>query len=155
MVEIKWQDPPTIRQRPGAYDDVIAVLKQNPGKWALISEDWKTSAGPAAFKQQGCEATTRKNTDGKTWSVFARCPISKEHPARIPTATEVEKAKVQKAVQTGTALKPPAPAADRSPVPVSVGGAQARGGVRPANDFGMESFRAARAARGFPAEGKR
>jgi hypothetical protein len=155
MVEIKWQDPPTRRQRPGTYDDVIAALKQNPGKWALIIEDWKTNAAPAVFKQQRLEATARKNKDGKTWSVFVRCPISKEHPARIPTATEVEKAKVQNAVQTGTALKPPVPATNRRPVPVSVGTAQAQAAVKPANDFGMEAFRAARAARGVPAEGKR
>lgn len=155
MVEIKWQDPPTARKKRGEYEAIITVLKQNPGKWALISTVWRHNSAPDAFRKQGCEVTTRKNKDGKTWSVFARCPISKDHPARIPTATEVEKAAVQKAIQTGTALKPPAPATDRRPVPVSVGEAQARAAVRPANDFGMESFRAARAARGVPAEGKR
>lgn len=153
MVEITWQDPPTRRQRPGEHDELIAVLKQNPGKWALISKDWKTNTSPAVFKQQGCEATTRKNKDGKTWSVYVRCPVSKAHPARIPTATEVEKAAVQKAIQTGTALKPPPPAVPRRAVPVSVGEAQARAEAKPANDFGMAKFRADRAARGVRPEG--
>lgn len=153
MVEIVWQDPPTKRQRPGEYDDLIAVLKQNPGKWALISKDWKTPSAPAAFRQQGCEATNRKNKDGTTWSVYARCPISKAHPARTPTATEVEKAAVTKAIQTGTALTPP-PAPVRRAVPVSVGEAQARAAGVAANDFGMAKFRADRAARGVPPDGK-
>ena len=129
-----WQDPP--RGRGGRslnYGALIEALQSNPGRWALIANDWRTSAGPAAFRQNGCEVTTRRNKDDKdgekTWSVYARYPIKTLPPSP-------EKARVDAAVATGTALKPaPAPA-------------PRRGSVAPANDMGLSKFLADRRARG-------
>lgn len=132
MVEIVWQDPPKSRNgRAINYAAVIESLKANPGRWALISADWKTSAGPAAFRQNGCDVTTRRNKDDKgdekTWSVYARYPVKVVPPSPA-------KARVDTAIATGTALKPPAPAVRQS--------------RPPANDMGLSSFLEQRRARG-------
>lgn len=78
MAEIlSWQDPPT--RNPGRgndYSKIIEQLKAKPGQWALVIKDWKTTAAPAAFRQAGCEATTRRNADKKTWSVYVRFPAA-------------------------------------------------------------------------------
>ncbi|MDN4645379.1 hypothetical protein [Arthrobacter sp. PsM3] len=147
MVELTWQDPPSRRGGTSAdYDAVIEVLKENPGKWALISAEWKTTTPPSAFKQNGCEATARRNKDSKTWSVYARFPRPKTQPA--PTAkVDAEKAQVRQAIQTGTALTPPPAAAPKRPAPAAEP-------VRPSNDMGMSQFLAARRARGVPPEGQ-
>lgn len=136
MVELTWQDPPRRSGGKGSdYDLVIESLKANPGRWAQVSADWKTSAAPAAFRQNGCEVTTRRNkaTDGeKTWSVYARCPVK-------VTPVSEDKLKVDKAIATGTALTPPALAPPRR-----------QGSTPPANDFGLSKFVADRRARGVP-----
>lgn len=134
MVEIVWQDPPS---RGGkGYEHFIEALKQNPGKWALVSPDWKTTAPPSAFRQNGCEATARKNVDGKTWSVYARAPIPKGQPR--PAAPPADsKPAVQRAVQTGTALVPPTPAVPRPKV----------GEEPPAADPGLSNYLEKRRAR--------
>lgn len=141
MVEIMWQDPPTRRQRPGEYESAIAELKKHPGRWALISAEWKTAHAPNAFRQAGCEITSRRNKDAedgtKSWSVYARFPLRKPS-AEEAKAAAAEKAAVQKAVKTGTALTPPPKAVVRTQ-PVE---------VRPGNDMGLTKFLADRRARG-------
>jgi len=143
MVEMKWKNPPSRSSRGTQYDEIIEELKKHPGRWALISEDWKTSGPPSRFKKAGCEATCRANKESKTWSLYARY-APKGHVAA--PAPAVGKAAVAKAVPTGTALTPP-PAAPKRPAPAPA--------PAPAvNDFGLGAFRAARAARGVPPEGK-
>jgi len=145
MTELKWQDPPARRGGTGAdYSVVIDKLKERPGKWALIADAWKTSAPPAAFRQNGCEATARRNAGSKTWSVYARFPAPASSAPAASPAKGAEKAKVQEAVRTGTALTPP-PAAARQPKPPAAGSPAS---VRPANDMGLSKFLADRRARG-------
>jgi hypothetical protein len=135
MVEIVWQDPPS---RGGkGYEQIIEALKQNPGKWALVNPKWKTSAAPAAFRQHGCEATTRKNDDGKTWSFYARSPMPKAQPRPAAPSPADDKAAVHRAVQTGTALIPPPPVIPRPKV----------GEEPPAEDPGLSKYLEARRAR--------
>lgn len=152
MVEMKWQNPPSRSTLGALYDEMIAELTTNPGEWALIKEDWKTSAPPAAFQKAGCETTTRanKDTSPKTWSLYARYPLARQRAAD-PVPADVDKAKVRQAVRTGTALTPPPPAAPRRQPPAPAPAAPACG---PANDFGMAKFRADRLARGVPPEGQ-
>lgn len=139
MVEIKWQDPPSRGGGTGVnYDPIIETLKQNPGRWALISDEWKTTAPPSAFKQRGCEATARRNKGSKTWSVYARYP----GPKAAAAAPDQDKARVREAVKSGTALVPPPAAAPRRPAPAPAAA------VRPANDMGLSKFLADRRARG-------
>ncbi len=134
MVEIIWQDPPTRGGGTGInYDPVIDELKKNPGRWGLINTEWKTSAAPAAFRQQGCETTTRRNKGKKTWSVFARYPLP---AAKQQSAAQQE---VKKAIQNGTALVPP----------------PSKPATTPGDDLGLKRFREERAARGVPPEGRR
>lgn len=118
MVEIKWQDPPAKNTgRGNDYSKTIETLKANPGKWALVISDWKTTAAPAAFRQAGCEATTRRNADKKTWSVFVRYPV--KEPKVRTDAGHGKKSEVEQEVATGTALRPPA---HSLPAPEASGG---------------------------------
>ncbi|AZS11741.1 hypothetical protein HOU96_gp43 [Arthrobacter phage Maja] len=144
MVQIMWKEPPTEdRSKAGL---IIEHLKQFPGRWALVQEGMKSSAGSATFKNKGCEAVSRRSADLKTWEIYARWPVSEEYPEWVPPKLPEEAARpapasaskqaVQKAVATGTALRPPAPALPRKPA------------VAAPNDFGMAQFRADREARG-------
>ena len=144
MVEIIWREPPTEdRSKAGV---IIQHLKQFPGRWAMVQSGMKSSAGAATFKDKGCEAMARRAEDLKTYEIYARWPVSEEYPEWLPPALPTapkddEKAAVQKAVATGTALKPPAPVIPRrAAAPTEPPAA--------ANDFGMAKFRADRAARG-------
>lgn len=121
MTELTWQDPPSrTGGKTRAWEPVVEQLKANPGKWALVAEDWTYSAPPAAFRQAGCEATARRNKaeNGakKTWSIYARYPVKKS-PAPSPA-----KAQVEKAANNGTALTPPPTARAPLPPPKNSGG---------------------------------
>lgn len=114
MTELVWQDPPPRRKDISSYAAEIEALKAHPGKWAMITETWKTTAPPAAFKQAGCETTSRRNSGPeKTWTVYARFPVTEP---KVRADAGVARAKVQQAVSHGTALTP-APAAARPPLP--------------------------------------
>ena len=144
MVEVVWQDPPSRRSNASDYSALIEVLKENPGRWALVTKEWKVSSAPPAFRQSGCEATARRNAGKKTWTVYARYPGPKTPAAAQPApperpAPKEDKAAVDHAVAKGTALKPPAPAIPKRPAPAP---------VAPPNDFGIAKFRADREARG-------
>ena len=141
MVEMKWKNPPSRSSRGTQYDEIIEELKKHPGRWALISEDWKTSGPPSRFKKAGCEATCRANKESKTWSLYARY-APKGHVAS--TAPGAGKAAVAKAVATGTALTPP-PATPRTHLSPAL---DANEGAA------VGGYLAARRARGIPAEGK-
>ena len=100
---------------PAAFDAgaIIETLKANPGKWALVISNWKTTAAPAAFRQAGCEATTRRNEDKKPWSVYVRYPLKE---AKVRTdAGQTRKSQEVPAVAAGTALRPPAPSPQATP----------------------------------------
>lgn len=125
MAEISWQDPPAKNTgRGNDYSKTIETLKANPGKWALVIKDWKTTAAPAAFRQAGCEATTRRNADRKTWSVYVRYPEAA--PKVRADAGQRRESPATQAVAAGTALKPPAPSAPVGhralPAPAASGG---------------------------------
>ncbi|MET4095136.1 hypothetical protein [Arthrobacter sp. UYCu712] len=143
MVEILWEEPPVrLLKRDEHYDSIITELKNNPGRWACVNKEWKSSSIPPAFKRAGCEGTARRNKDGKTFSVYVRYPEGAAKEAALAT----DKAKVRQAVKSGTALTPP-PRAPKGPATAV--------NVKPANDFGLAAFRAGRDERGIPAEGKR
>lgn len=120
MVELNWQEPPSRSKRGQSYESIIEELKKHPGQWALITSELRSSAAPAAFRQAGCEATTRRNKDkakdgAKTWSVWARYPDSKATPASSPVPTDPSrKEAVNRAIETGTALTPPPETTDPS-----------------------------------------
>jgi hypothetical protein len=123
MAELLWQDPPPKHSNRGNdYSATIEELKANPGKWALVLPEWKTSAAPAAFRQAGCEATTRQNKDKKAYSVYARYPAAAAPKTRAD-AGHGRKSATAQAVSNGTALKqPPQPAPRQLPEPQATGG---------------------------------
>ena len=123
MAEIlSWQDPPT--RNPGRgndYSKIIEQLKAKPGQWALVIKDWKTTAAPAAFRQAGCEATTRRNADKKTWSVYVRFPAG--GPKVRADAGQGRKTDTGQSATPGAAVQPPTPAVPRQlPAPEASGG---------------------------------
>lgn len=130
MVELVWQDPPSRRGGIGKdYSRVIDELKANPGRWALVIKDMKTTAAPAAFRQAKCEATTRRNPDGKTWSVWVRYPAT---PAPVVRR------------DAGTAKKPSTAVSEVDTTPPVL----PRTGAPVVDDPGLSRYLAERRARG-------
>ena len=87
MVEIIWREPPPSISSEKA--EVLAELQKNPGRWALVPK----------------------------YDVYARWPEGKAGAAKTATAASPSKAPaVEKAISTGTALKPPA-TSPRAPLP--------------------------------------
>lgn len=77
MSEIVWEDPPD--RHLGAagrnVSELVAELKNHPGKWALVREDTlgKSSSAATYLKRRyGCETRTR-TSDGTT-KLYARWP---------------------------------------------------------------------------------
>lgn len=140
MVEMIWKEPPPAVSSEKAA--VLAELKKNPGRWALVQSRYKSTSGTAPWKKLGCEATHRRAEplEGKSteYDIYARWPEAATPTPAAPAGKADPKAAVAKAVKTGTALTPPPPPAPRrdSPSPA------------PANDMGLSSFLAARRARG-------
>lgn len=137
MVEIIWKEPPPAVSSEKAA--ILAELKKHPGRWALVQTRYKSTSGTSPWKKLGCEATHRRadTTEGKSteYDIYARWP---EGATAAPAARADPKAAVAKAVATGTALKPPAPAPPR----------RGSAPVVPANDMGLSKFLADRRARG-------
>ena len=81
MTEIQWKNPPSPKQGPGAtgrIDRVVSALKENPGRWALVAENYTAAAGET-YKKRGCEVTKRsagkKGPSGNPlYDIYARWP---------------------------------------------------------------------------------
>jgi hypothetical protein len=118
MVEIIWKEPPPAVSSEKA--PILAELQKHPGRWALVQSRYKSSSAAAPWRKLGCEATHRRSESGKTgeYDVYARWPEQKAEEAaeEKPVPASAGKAAVEKAISSGTALKP-APAAARPPLP--------------------------------------
>lgn len=56
---ITWQEPPTTAGPTGPRaNEVVALLKQNPGRWALVETGVSSTRGEK-WKRRGCIITTR------------------------------------------------------------------------------------------------
>lgn len=78
-MQIKWQDPPEPstgrgRQTSRERDQLVAQLKNHPGKWALILEDQKSSSAATSMRKRGCEARSVRHRKTNTYDVYARWP---------------------------------------------------------------------------------
>lgn len=76
---IKWEDPPPSRNnmRVNArqkIDQIVKELKSNPGHWALVDENRKSTGNVTTWKNRGCDTTQRRTSEG-LWNVYARWPI--------------------------------------------------------------------------------
>lgn len=112
MVEIIWKEPPPAVSSEKA--PILAELQKHPGRWALVQSRYKSSSAAAPWRKLGCEATHRRSESGERgeYDVYARWPEKVEAepaPTAKPLPLPVGKAAVEKAISTGTALKPPAP----------------------------------------------
>lgn len=99
MLELNWKEPPP--EVSSRYAPVLALLKQHPGRWALVVEKRKSSGAAAPWKKLGCEARAVRTDDAEpAYDVYARWPqlADRPTPASGPAS---------KAVATGTALVPP------------------------------------------------
>lgn len=74
---ITWADPPASHSsRKSTAREAVAVLKQNPGKWALVAASATRNESVSLFqsmKRHGAEAVTRQNSEGRI-DVYARWP---------------------------------------------------------------------------------
>lgn len=74
--EIIWQDPPRSGAgiRSAMATDFVAILRQNPGKWAIKrTARYADAEMQRTLKKLGCEAVNRSNGDG-TYTLYARWP---------------------------------------------------------------------------------
>lgn len=70
---LNWEDPPAeMRGGRASLAPLIAELKANPGKWALVRVDASAAAGEG-FKKKGCKVTRRKVGDNK-FNIYAMWP---------------------------------------------------------------------------------
>jgi hypothetical protein len=82
-VEAWWKEPPpavhfqdarkgrpTFRTRE--LDEFSELLKQHPGRWALV-EVRPSSGGGYKYKRRGIEVTSRKRPDGM-FDIYVRAP---------------------------------------------------------------------------------
>lgn len=109
MVEMIWKEPPPAVSSEKA--PILAELQKHPGRWALVQADRSSSGAAAPWQKLGCQAKAhRKNAGEKPakYDVYARWPDTGSVGAAKPLPLPVGKAAVEKAISTGTALKPPA-----------------------------------------------
>ncbi|WNM72269.1 hypothetical protein SEA_GUSANITA_49 [Arthrobacter phage Gusanita] len=141
-MEMIWKEPPPAVSSEKA--GILAELQKHPGRWALVQSRYKSSSAAAPWRKLGCEATHRRSESGKSgeYDVYARWPLeATELGSQESTADAAPAPKagaVAKAIATGTALKPPAPALPKGP----------QKEVRPANDMGLTKFLEDRRKRG-------
>ena len=78
---LRWEVPPAPNRKKGAYSDLVAELKKNPGKWARVDTLTKATSAyhlASTLRESGLEATAREipNTaEGEAfrrWGVWAR-----------------------------------------------------------------------------------
>lgn len=51
-MEMKWQEPPSPKSARSKWTDVFTVLRQHPGKWAVVAESANGSEGYYAAKDK-------------------------------------------------------------------------------------------------------
>lgn len=118
MVEMIWKEPPPAVSSEKA--PILAELQNNPGRWALVQQGRSSSGAAGPWQKLGCQAKAHRKNAGETpakYDVYARWPEAGAAAGAGPVAAPAGKAAVEKAIVTGTALKPPAPQI-RQPDPV-------------------------------------
>lgn len=119
MVAVEWRDPPA-EAVLSAREQLVNLLKANPGKWARVKCGLKSKTGTATWKNLGLEAVAAPaESDASLWDIYARGP-EKSSPPRpgAPVTTPLvapEKAKraplVTQKVSKARDLPAPTPAA--------------------------------------------
>ncbi len=69
-----WRDPPlSTGRRSNATDQIVAELKQHPGRWALVDHGSTNLA--TKWRARGCEVVYRRNGDNvNRVDIYARWP---------------------------------------------------------------------------------
>jgi hypothetical protein len=73
---VTWQDPPPTasgRHSNAAIDAIVAKLKGNPGKWALIRVINNPGSSYKPLRDRGVETTVRRRLDNR-YDLYARWP---------------------------------------------------------------------------------
>lgn len=77
MAEIKWEEPSEPAKGPGSgqrYAALVAALKENPGRWAVVAENAPATVAGYLKRRYGLEVTTRGVKNNRAEKVFARWP---------------------------------------------------------------------------------
>ena len=75
MTGLRWEVPPTENTRRDP-DAIVAELKRNPGRWALVGED--EALGTAVWKLRGCEQRTVTGPIRGRGRMYVRWPEEQE-----------------------------------------------------------------------------
>lgn len=102
-VEINWKEPPP---RPSRIESqnaaILAELKKNPGRWALLLPDRSSSGAGGGWKKLGCEVTASRKNPGEEkakYDIYVRWPVKKQE---YPLASEVAKGGLIRSSSPGT-----------------------------------------------------
>lgn len=77
MTVIRWETPPEARRN--RWRNVVAVLAQRPGEWALVAEgvtpEYAYQSARKSLVRRGCEVKCRAAGDEGMFSIWARIPV--------------------------------------------------------------------------------
>lgn len=80
-VEIEWKESPP---RPSRIESqnaaILAELKKNPGRWALLLPDRSSSGAGGGWKKLGCEVVSSRKNPGEEkakYDIYVRWPERK------------------------------------------------------------------------------
>ena len=86
-MSLEWSDPPP----PKRWASIVLELRRHPGRWARIESDVSERvaySASGALRHHECEATVRKQDDGRGWSVWGRWVCPSEATSDAPEAPQ-------------------------------------------------------------------
>lgn len=119
MVAVEWKEPPAHAVMTGR-DQLVALLKRNPGRWARVKRDLKSKTGTATWKKLGLDAVAAPaESDATKWDIYARAPEPTQKvmiggevfPAKTSAPTKKAQLIAQKVSKPRPATTPPATSA--------------------------------------------
>lgn len=75
MADIEWAEPPPPKAGPHSSvftEQVLAALRANPGKWALIKRDHPNAQSAADYPKRHPEFETTARGSNKHFDIYAR-----------------------------------------------------------------------------------
>lgn len=85
-VEINWKEPPPRPTRMESQNAaILAELKRNPGRWALMLANRSSSGAGGGWKKAGCEVQSCRNNPGEEkpkYDIYVRWPEQKPDKPR-------------------------------------------------------------------------
>ena len=119
---IRWQEPPASTAGRRANENrinTVKLLKENPGKWALVAECVNGSA-VVPWKKLGCEAVGRRSTkDAKKADIYVRWPAPPKGATASPAALSPTRQPAKEPARSAAAPAGPKAKPSKASLPLS------------------------------------